>query len=151
MIYSSWDIEQNIVKLVILGLFLPFYPPKNPKNQNFEKMKQRPGDINILQMCPINEKHMMYGSWDMECDRQNFFVILDHFLPFYPPKNLKNQNFEKMKKTPWDIIILHKRTKNHDHILHYFWDTMCDGYNSYFLFWAIFCPFTPLTTLKIKT
>ena len=151
MIYSFWDIEQNIVKLVILGHFLPFYPPKTPKNQNFEKMKQRPGDINILQMCTINEKHMMYDSWDMEHDRQNFFVILDHFLPFYPPKNLKNQNFEKMKKTPWDIIILHKCTKNHDHILHYFWDTMCDGYNSYFLFWAIFCPFTPLTTLKIKT
>ena len=27
IIYSSWDIEQNILKLVILGHFLPFYPP----------------------------------------------------------------------------------------------------------------------------
>ena len=34
----------------------------------------------------------------MEHDRQNFFVILDHFLPFSPTNNLKNQNFEKMKK-----------------------------------------------------
>ena len=38
-IYSSWDIKQNISKLVISGHFLPFYPPKNPKNQNFEKWK----------------------------------------------------------------------------------------------------------------
>ena len=43
-----------------------------------------------------------------------FFVILDNFLPFDPP-NLKNQSFEKMKKTPGDIIILHECTKNHDH------------------------------------
>ena len=34
------------------------------------------------------------------------FVILDHFLSFYPPNDLKNQNFEKMKKkTPGDIIL----------------------------------------------
>ena len=46
-----------------------------------------------------------------------FFVILGSFLPFYPPKNLKNQNFEKKKKTPGDII-LHQCTKNHDHMLH---------------------------------
>ena len=35
------------------------------------------------------------------------FVILGHFLPFYPTNNPKNQNFEKMKKNPGDIIILH--------------------------------------------
>ena len=39
MIYSSRDVEQNKLKLVTLGHFLPFYPPKNPKNQNFEKSK----------------------------------------------------------------------------------------------------------------
>ena len=39
MIYSFWEIKQNILKLVILGHFLPFYPPKNPKNQDFEKWK----------------------------------------------------------------------------------------------------------------
>ena len=41
-----------------------------------------------------------------------FFVILDHFLPFYSPINPKNKNFEKMKKKiPGDIIILHKCNK----------------------------------------
>ena len=39
MVYSSRDIEQSMLKLVILGHFLPFYPPKTPKNQKFEKRK----------------------------------------------------------------------------------------------------------------
>ena len=47
-------------------------------------MEKRPKAIIILQMCTINDSHMMYGSWDIEHNR-DFFVILDHFLPFYPP------------------------------------------------------------------
>ena len=31
-------------------------------------------------------------------ERQNFFVILGHFLPFYPIKNLEKQHFEKHLK-----------------------------------------------------
>ena len=54
------------------------------------------------------------------------FLILDHILPFYLPNNPENQNFEKMKKkkkkTPGDIIILHKYTKNHDHMLYFSWN-----------------------------
>ena len=37
-----------------------------------------------------------------------------HFGPIFallPPNITKNQNFEKMKKMPGDIIILHKCTK----------------------------------------
>ena len=71
-------------------------PPHNPKNQNFEKMKKAPGNIIVLHMSTNNHDHKMYASWDMERDRQIFFVILAHFLPFYP--NMENQNFEKMKK-----------------------------------------------------
>ena len=41
-------------------------------------------------------------------------AILDHFLPFHPPKMPKNQNFEKMIKMARDII-LHMFTKNLDH------------------------------------
>ena len=36
-----------------------------------------------------------------------FFVILGHFLPFEPPNDPENQNFEKMKKVPGDIILLY--------------------------------------------
>ena len=39
MIYSSWDIEQNRLKLVILGHFLSFYPLKSQNIKSFEKWK----------------------------------------------------------------------------------------------------------------
>ena len=41
---------------------------------------------------------MVPEIWSMT-DRN--FVILDYFLPFYPPNNPENQNFEKMKKNAW--------------------------------------------------
>ena len=35
-----------------------------------------------------------------------------------PPNNLKNQNFEIMKKNPADIIILHVCTTNDNHMIY---------------------------------
>ena len=78
------------------GPFFFLYPLNNLQNPDFEKMKQLLGDIIISHMCTINDNHdvwfLRYGAWHTE-----FFVILDHFLPFYTSNNLKNQNFEKMK------------------------------------------------------
>ena len=71
-----------------------------------------------------------------------FFVILGHFLPFYPTNKPKKQNFERMKKMSGDIVILHKCNKNHDHMLHCSWDMVHGVCNLYFSFWAIFCPLT---------
>ena len=132
---------------VIFGPFTS--PPTDLENQNFEKMKKRSEDIIILQMCTKNDSHMTYDSWHMECNRQDFFVILDQFLPFNLSNNLKDQNFEKMKKPPGDIIILHRRNINDDHIMYGSCDNKRDRQN-YLPFWTIFCPFTPLTTQKIK-
>ena len=79
--------------------------------------------------------------------KNGIFCPFGPFSPFYPPKKTKNQNFEKLKqKTPGDIIILHKCSKNHDHMLYCSLDMVCDGCNCYFSFWAIFCPFPSLTT-----
>ena len=44
------------------GLFFAILPPNNLKNQNFEKLKKKPEDIIILNMCTINENQMMYRS-----------------------------------------------------------------------------------------
>ena len=72
--------------------------------------------------------------------------IFCHFGPFFAflPQltTQKNQHLEKMKKTHGDIIILHKCTKNHDHMLHGSLDMMCNRFNCYFSFLAIFYPFT---------
>ena len=122
----------------------------DPENENFEKMKKTSGDNIILHKSTINDNHMIYGSWDMKPDRQNVFVILAHFLPFYPPNNPKNQNFKKLKKTSRDTIILHKCTKNNDHILYCSLDLASNKFNSYFSFLAIFYTFTSLTAQKIK-
>ena len=45
-----------------LGQFFAHLPPKNLKNQNFEKMKKQPEDIITLHICTINDNNMMYSS-----------------------------------------------------------------------------------------
>ena len=65
------------------------------------------------------------------------FVILDCFLSLCLPMDQENKNFEKMKKMPRDIIILHMHTINDNHIMYGSWD-------------IIFCHFTPLATRKMK-
>ena len=46
-----------------------------------------------------------------------FFALLHHLLPPpLQPRNPENQNFEKKKKTPGDIIILHNCTINNNHM-----------------------------------
>ena len=114
-------------------------PPIYPEKQIFDKMKKKPEDIIILQMCTINDNHMMYGFWDKECNRHNFLSFWTVFWPFTSlwPEKIKILKNEKM---PGEII-LHKCTKNH--MLHCSYDTMHDKCNSYFLFWAIFFLFTP--------
>ena len=105
------------------GPFLLFYPPNNLQNQSFENMKRAPGDVIILHMCTKSDIHIMYGSRDMEHDRQNFLSFWTIFCslpqptppPPSPPRNPENQNFEGMKKTSGDII-LHMCIINNDHM-----------------------------------
>ena len=52
-----------------------------------------------------NYDNMIYGSWDMECDRQNFLFI-SGFFALLLPNDLKNQSFEKMKKKAWRYLHL---------------------------------------------
>ena len=113
MIYSSWNIESDRLKLVIMSHFLPFLGggggPKNKKqnknkNQNFEYMKKVAGDIIILHMYTTNYNHMRYCTWDTECETE-FFVILGHFLPFHPPNNLEKEMSSFYKCVPKITII----------------------------------------------
>ena len=53
-----------------------------------------------------------------ELRQTEFFVILGHFLPFHSTNNPENQNFEKMKTTPGDIIILNMCTNNYDQMMY---------------------------------
>ena len=147
MIYSSWRIEHDELKLAIYGHFLPFNFPKtqrikilkNPKNylwcHQFAHVYQKSQSYDIrFPRCGVrqteffvisghlflNEKnawmypficvHQRWQSWCMVprygVQQIQFFLILGHFLHFYPTNNPENQNFEKIKKIPGDIIIL---------------------------------------------
>ena len=68
---------------------LSLTPQKTKILKKKQKSIWRSGDIIIFNLC--NKKHyqMMYAYSDMECDRQ-FFVILGHFLLFYPTIDLEN-------------------------------------------------------------
>ena len=46
-----------------------------------------PADIVVLHMSTKSDHHIMYGSWIYGAQGTDFFVILDHFLPFYPTNN----------------------------------------------------------------
>ena len=83
-------------------------------------MKKTPGDIIILHMRTINDNHMMYGSWDTECDRCNCYFSFGM------------------------IITLHKCARSYDLMIYCSWDTARDQCNCYFSFWAIFCLLPPL-------
>ena len=72
MVPEIWSVTDRIFSN--FGPFFSLLPPTPPnsKNQNFEKMNKYCGDINILHMCTINKNHMMYGSRDIEYDREVF-------------------------------------------------------------------------------
>ena len=78
-----------------LDHFFPFYPLSNLKNQNFEKMQKMPWEIIILHICNINDNHMVYGSWDMKRDRQNFLSFWTNFCTFNSLKTWKIQILKK--------------------------------------------------------
>ena len=75
--------------------FLPIYSTNKPKNQNFEKMKKTPGGIIILHLPTTNDNRIMYGSWDIEFNKQNLFSFWITFCPF-----TEKSKFSKKKKGP---------------------------------------------------
>ena len=73
-----------------------------------KKWKKMSGEIIILQMYTINHNHMMYSSWDMERDRQNFLSFWTGFCPFIPQRSKKSK-FWKNEKKPLEISLLYTR------------------------------------------
>ena len=121
MIHGSWDMKRDKQNFLLFWTnFFHFYPPNNPKNQNFEKMKKMHRDIINLHKCTINDNRMMYGSWDMKHDEQSFLSFRTIFCLLTPLTTRKIKIFKNWKKAHGDIIILHTWTKNHNHMLYRF-------------------------------
>ena len=132
MVPKIWSATERV--FCHFGPFFAFYNPMDPKNQILKKWKKTPGHIIILLsekskfwknekkrleklsffICPSYHLWFLrYGEWWTQ-----FFVILDDFLAFFTPLTTWKIKTLKNKKTPGVIIILHKCTKSHDHMLH---------------------------------
>ena len=130
---------------------LPFYTALTTgKIKIWKNEKKTPTDVIIWHMCTINDNNMMYSSWDMEHDRQNFLSFWTIFLHFYSPNNPKNQNYKKIKKTPGDIITLHMCTINENHMMYGSWDMEHVMDRIFCHFEPFFALLPPVTTQKIK-
>ena len=120
MVHCFWDMEhygQNF--LSFWNNFCLFTPLTIPKIRIFKKWKKK----NIWRYYHLKQVYNKWQSYHVlflryEVLGTEFFVILEKFLSFYPANNPKNQNFEKIKKRPGDIIILHKCTIDVNHIMH---------------------------------
>ena len=143
MVPEIWSMTDRI--FCHSGPFFAFLHPYGPRKSKFWKNEKN--TWRYYHFTNVYHKWQSYDVWFLRYGVQQteFFVIWDSFLPFYPSNNPKNQNFEKMKKTPGDIIILHKCTINDNHMMYDSWDMEHDGH-IFLSFWTIFCTFTPLTT-----
>ena len=103
MMYDSWDMKPNRQNIFVILDILPFYPTNNPKTQNFEKMKKKPGDISSFYTGVPEIMIICYKI--PEIWREIIFIFhFGLFFPFYPPNSPKNHNFKKVKIF---FIILH--------------------------------------------
>ena len=95
MILEIWSTHQTWF-LSFCTIFCHFISLTTPKTKIL-KNEKKAGDI-ILQMCTMNGNHMMYGSWEMERDGQNFLSFWTFFCPFTPVTTKKIIILKKWKK-----------------------------------------------------
>ena len=150
MMYGSWDIEHNRYNFSHFKWLFALLHPNNPENQSFEKMKKKK-HLEILSFYTSAPKIMIIcytvpEIWYMADCYFSSWVTFYHFTPLTAWK-IKIK--KKKKQSSGDTIILHKCTKNHDHILCCSWDMAHDKCN-YFSFWANCCPFHPQQLKKSK-
>ena len=147
MIYGSWDIKcKGQSFLSFWAIFLPFDPPNKPKNQNPKKCLE----ILSFYTCVLQMTIMMYGSWYIKHDRQNFLSFLAIFCPFNPLTIQKIKTLKKGKKLLEILSFTQVYHKWQSYDIWFLRDQLQQI--DFFLFsLAIFCPFTPLTFQKMKT
>ena len=121
MLYGSWNVSTTGIIFCHSGPFSAFLPPYGlRKPKSFYKIGKNTWRYHNLKK-KVNDSYMMYGSADMECTRQTFFVILDHFLPFYPLTTQKIKIWKNAKAT-WRYITLQMSAINENHMMYGSWD-----------------------------
>ena len=93
--FSHHQDTSPIIEILLSTFFGHFTSLKTLNIKIFKKFNKTPGDIIILQICAINENHMMCGSWDMECDWENVLSFWTVFCPFTTQKIKILQKWKK--------------------------------------------------------
>ena len=148
MMYGFWNISAPDRIFCHFGLFFALYTPLCPRPPPLTTLIikiSKTGDI-ILHMSTINKinkNHMMYDSWDMKHNRQNFFALLPLFPTPLTTKRIKifkkwerlleYHHFRQVYKKSWSNAILFLR--------YGMWDVII-------FILGIFYPFTPPNCLK---
>ena len=147
MLCCSWNMAHDRCNCYFSfwAIFCPFTPITARRYYHFTQVYQKSRSYDLL--------FLRYGKRHM----QLLVFMLGYFSPVYPapfsPSLLTAQKIKikkKMKKIPGHFIILHKCTKDHDHMLYCSWDMARDGCNCYFSFWPIFLPFYYCNRPKIS-
>ena len=82
------------------GPFFALLAPLATQKKKIGKMKKtHRNNIIILHMCTIHYDHMMYGSWNMEHNRQNILLFWAFFCPLISLTTKKIKILKKWKKT----------------------------------------------------
>ena len=149
MVPEIWSSTYRII-LSSWAFFCPFTPLTAQKIKT-SKMKKTPRDIIILHKCTKNHDHPLYCSRDVARDRCNCYFHFGVYFSLLTLSEPKKSKFQSNEKTPWRY---HHFTQTYQKLWSYaillLRYMVRDGCNCYFLFWAIFCPFTPLTARKKK-
>ena len=130
MIYSSWHIECDRLKFVIMGHFLPS-PLKTKKIWILKKYKKL---LEISSFYTSVPKTTIIWSTVLEILSETDIWTI--FCPFTPLTTQKIQILKKMEQIPGDIV-LHKCTKSHDHMLYCSSDMAHNGCNFFFVFFIL--------------
>ena len=105
--YEVWFLRykaRQIEFFVMLGHFLPLILLATQKIKILKNWKKC---LEIFfYTCTINENHVMYSSWNMERNRQNFFSFWTIFCPF-TILTTRKKIFEKKRKKCLEISSLH--------------------------------------------
>ena len=148
ILYCSWNMVRGRCNwyFPFWAIFCLFTPLTAWKMKISKTMKNSPGDIVILHQCTKTHVHMLYCSWDMMHGGCNcYFSFLAIFCPFIPLTAWKNK-ISKNEKKHLEISSLYTSVPKIMIICYtVLLDMVCDGCNCYFSFWAVFCPFTPMT------
>ena len=114
MLYCSWDMVYNRCNYFSFwAIFCPFIPLPAWKIKILKKWKRH---MEMSSFYTSVSKIMIICYTDPEIWHVTDIIIFhfELFLPFY--QNNSPKNFKKMKETLDNIIILHRCTKNNDHI-----------------------------------